>query len=580
MTPAAPANPAPPKELFEAIGEKLAAAAHVPGVSSDELNRLSAELNFLQVFDWPPDGAERLSRVELVVDAIVATEPDESCKWPDPTQLGQVEVVPSFAPELIPEPFRTYVIDEAERMSVQPEVIAMPLVATLGSVVGRSIGIYPKAHDSWLLPPNLWSMIIAPPSSLKSPALDAGTRFMEQLAEDASAEYQKDRNLREARVQILEGQKAKLLKDANSKPTTALAEEIAKLSSQLTELQAPAKRYMTNDPTVEMLMELLRDNPKGICLVRDELSGWLATCEKRGREGDREVFIEGYNSKPNYTIDRIGRGTIRVPALSLSIVGGIQPGKLEAYVLGAIEGGREADGLLQRFQLAIYPDPLTDYEHVDRKPDLAARQRVQQVFRLLDSFDAEAHPELEQADGGIPGIRFSPAAQEEFDAWYTNHMRRLRSNKLRTTPAFEAHLGKAQATVAKLALLFHLIDTAGDEHIPPVSLEAVRQAIGWIYYLEQNARKIYSAELAKLDLSVRELAERVINGDVHDGMTKRDLTRKGWRGLKSAASVTKALDHLATRGWLRLEEVKGTPGRPSTTLRINPLLESGDYMLD
>jgi len=130
----------------------------------------------------------------------------------------------------------------------------------------------------------------------------------------------------------------------------------AELTAKRAELKAVAtteRRFHTNDVTVEKLGELLRDNPHGMLVLRDELAGWLRALDKTGREGDREFFLEGWNGTGSYTVDRIGRGTIHIPSLTLSLFGGIQPGKLQALVASAIHGGCGDDGLLQRFQLTV-----------------------------------------------------------------------------------------------------------------------------------------------------------------------------------------------------------------------------------
>jgi hypothetical protein len=43
------------------------------------------------------------------------------------------------------------------------------------------------------------------------------------------------------------------------------------------------RRHKTEDATVEKLSELLMENPRGILLHRDELSGWLRSLDKQGR---------------------------------------------------------------------------------------------------------------------------------------------------------------------------------------------------------------------------------------------------------------------------------------------------------
>jgi predicted RNA binding protein with dsRBD fold (UPF0201 family) len=75
-------------------------------------------------------------------------------------------------------------------------------------------------------------------------------------------------------------------------------ESIAELSAQLKnhrgqEAARPIlKRFTTNDSTIEKLGELLRDNPAGLLVTRDEVTGLLSTWDKEGREADRAFYLE------------------------------------------------------------------------------------------------------------------------------------------------------------------------------------------------------------------------------------------------------------------------------------------------
>lgn len=575
----------PTAKDFKRLEAKLETVEHHALADTEQIERLRNELAYLRLMDWPSDGEQRLEALEAELDsALDADEQDvggeDTPDWPEPLQLADVDDAPAMLPDLIPMQLREWLVDEAERMSVPVEMVAIPAIVSLGAAAGRNIALHPKRHDLWQVVPNLWGAVIAPPSSLKSPALEEGTRPIDRIASDALAEYDADRHKREADEMLLDIKLTKLQKEAASTaPRSSLAEDIATLRAEQETLQRPAKRYTVNDPTVEMLTELLRTNERGLLVVRDELMGLLYACEKRGREGDREFFLEAFNSKENYIVDRIGRGTVRVPSLTLSLIGGVQPGKLESYVMAALAGGRGADGLLQRFQLLVYPEPLTDYEHVDRPVDLALRERVQNIYRRLADLDAGAHPELERT-GHLPALRFAPDAQVEFDAWFTAHMRRLRSKELAKTPAYQAHLGKYQGLVGKMALLFHLVDSLDDSEFRPVSVEALRLGIRWVEYLEAHARKVYAAELTSTDVSVRELARRLYEGDLEDGMTVREVHRKGWRGLKTQAQVKRAIKRLSERGWLRVDNTTSGTGRPSRTIRINPLLDFSEEPLE
>jgi len=71
------------------------------------------------------------------------------------------------------------------------------------------------------------------------------------------------------------------------------------------------------------------------------------------------------------------------------VLGGIQPGPLERY-LRAVFGGRGDDGLLQRFQLAVWPDGAGPWRNVDRWPDAAARARAVEIFQRLNTLERGA----------------------------------------------------------------------------------------------------------------------------------------------------------------------------------------------
>ena len=115
------------------------------------------------------------------------------------------------------------------------------------------------------------------------------------------------------------------------------------------------KRYKTEDPTIEALGPILRDNPQGILLFRDELQGWLKSMNKKGQENARAFYLETWNASANFTSDRIGRGLIHIPSMCLSVFGGIQPGPIASYISRMHSGDDNDDGFLQRFQVMVWP---------------------------------------------------------------------------------------------------------------------------------------------------------------------------------------------------------------------------------
>ena len=126
----------------------------------------------------------------------------------------------------------------------------------------------------------------------------------------------------------------------------------AREALNLAEAALKPKRFVVNDPTVEKLGEILRDNPTGVMLYRDELSGWLATFDRSGRESDRGFYLEAANGTGYMTVDRLGRGTLPIPNMCLGVIGSIQPGPLADLLHCSARGRRRIIAALSSLHLA------------------------------------------------------------------------------------------------------------------------------------------------------------------------------------------------------------------------------------
>ena len=244
-----------------------------------------------------------------------------------------------FLPLLAP-----WITDISQRLCVSVEMVAGPVLVALSAVVGRSMGIHPKAEDDWLVVPNLWGAVVARPGQLKTPAIEganAPLRLLEARAvEDYQAAYEQassEADGIEIQIEVIKSKMKDVAKGKKKGDLAALKNELGSLKRDLQVTKVSEKRYLTQDSTVEKLGELLRENPKGLLLLRDELSGWLRNLDRPGREGEREFYLESWNGTGSFTFDRIGRGTIHIPALTLSVSGGIQPGRLRGYIAEALE---------------------------------------------------------------------------------------------------------------------------------------------------------------------------------------------------------------------------------------------------
>ena len=481
--------------------------------------------------------------------------------WPDPLPLGgELPAVQAFDLALLPETLRPLVEDTAELMQVPLDYPAAAAVLCLAGVTSRRATIQPKALDaSWTVVPNLWGGIVAPPGLMKSPIITTIARPLAQIEAEWRTEYdsavgnyeqqQEEAELKRATWRELYKAAQKADKPLPVRPNDSLTEPVA-------------RRLITQDATAEKLHELLRDNPAGVMVVRDELSGWLATLDKPGREGERGFFLSAWNGDTPYTMDRIGRGSVHVDACCVSMLGGIQPARLRSYLADALIDGPQNDGLFQRFQVLVFPDIPKSWRYVDRSPDSAAIEGAERLYRRVTQLEA-ANPLR---------FHFAADAQELFVDWLTDLEGKLRGDDLH--PALVAHLAKYRSLMPSLALLFELAG-GGTE---TVSLQHTQQAAAFCEYLESHARRIYSMLISPERQAAAELGRHLKAGwNPQDGMfTVRDVYQNDWRGLNTPDAVRRALPLLEDAGWIRRMEQEQRAGRPPERYAINPKLGAGD----
>jgi putative DNA primase/helicase len=256
------------------------------------------------------------------------------------------------------------------------------------------------------------------------------------------------------------------------------------------------------------------------------------------------------------------------------VVGGIQPGKLRAYVAEALVDGAGADGLLQRIQLLVWRDTAPAWKRPAKWPNAEAKRRAFGLYAALDSLDpldlgAEKDPLA--GDKAPPFLRFAADAQDLFDLWRGELEARLRTPEMSRTPAFLSHIAKYRSLMPSLALLTDLVErVAGSRPMAGgVALASAQRAAALCDFLEGHARKVYSHELAPGDAAARRLAERIQDGQVHDGDTARAIYRPQWSGLSTAETVWAGLTRLQELGWVKIEE-RPTQGRAVEVVRVHP----------
>jgi putative DNA primase/helicase len=500
--------------------------------------------------------------------APVGTSPSATAeheRWPEPQPLP--EGLPAVAPfdfALLPATLRPWAEDIHERVQCPPDFLGAAIMAALGSVLGRKIGIRPQERTDWTELPNQWSLLIGRPGVLKTPAIEAALAPLKALAARAAECYEVERAnhrvaARRAKLAAEEGEKAAralLAKQPGADVTHLLRVE---------EPQEPAlRRYITSDTTAAALGELLRQNPNGLLVYRDEMISLMRALDREENVEARGFYLTGWSGNTGYTIDRIGRGLhLHIPAVCLSLLGSTQPGSIAQYLRVAVRGGAGDDGLIQRFGLLVWPDTGGAWQDVDRLPDSRARREAFAVFERLDSLNPQEIGAVKDEFHPVPYLRFDPEGLTIFREWRADLETKLGSGELH--PALESHLAKYRKLVPGLALILHL----GAGGSGPVGKRPVLQALAWAEYLETHARRAYASVVSHEVAAAKAILQKLRRGELPRVFAARDVYRPCWAHLSDREQVRDALALLVDLDWLAVH-TRETAGRTATVFEANP----------
>ena len=559
--------------------------------------------DLLLSFDNGQTLGDVLSEPETIIKDLLAEA------WGNPKPINHIlPPVTSITPDMLPEPLYNYAINTAERLSVPIEFVAVPLVVALGSVIGTKVAIMPKRYDNWDIVPNLWGAVIGKPSSKKSPSITEAMKPIDNLVSKARADYELNKQEHETQ-KLMNDSKAKIAEKELKKLADTLASQnddddgtekvtdddlrqkaafIADSKKQDESIPIP-RRHMVGNITMEKLGEIENQNNNGVLQFRDELSGFLASLEKDSEQEQRAFYLSGFNGTGSEMVDRIGRGSLFIENHCLSVMGGIQPDKLEMYLEQTMRGLGN-DGLMQRFQMMVYPDPLPRRKEKDIAVDRESRDAVYELFIAADglfegklaSYGANESNEYYKR----PYFRFADDAYKVFMNWYDALQAKADDTE---HEVIAQHLLKYGRLIPALALIFHLVDCIEiGSHLGGVSLNALRAAIAWGDMLETHMLRVYSCITDNSHLKASLLANKILallkkpsdktdkTDWISHGFTARSLKRKNWKGLTDDNAVQTALDVLIEYDWLDYKEVKSTGqgGRPTERYWINPKLKS------
>jgi putative DNA primase/helicase len=445
----------------------------------------------------------------------------------------------------------------AESKSAPVSYVALGLLVSAAACIGAKRRVSP--WDGWVEPSILWGALVGEPSLVKSPSMDPfrdAVQAMERLVNAnwsiRQADYEKEKLAAEARRAEWQ-QKVKEAVKAKQPPPL--------LPPEAVEPKRPSRdRLWIVDATPEKVARLLGENPAGLICFRDEFAGLLGGFDKYGGSGsDRAFWIEAYGGRP-YRYDRVSLDEpIDIPFCAVSLIGALQPDRLNAMLLSG-----DDDGLAAR-PLYAWPDPVPP-RRPSKAPDHATLQAVLQRLRDL-AFDVDGAGNAQPRT-----ILLKPDAADEYQAWWE---RTQWDAKKDAAGRVGGAIGKLDGIALRLALVLELLQWAwsGSNQPEPdqVSLQSVKNALRIIdNWVRLNLLRVFAeASLPQPQRDAMGVGRWLLKTKPMT-VNARDLRRQpGFPGPKDAKALDAALEILVDARWLTPAAPSDALGRPRKDYVVN-----------
>lgn len=407
----------------------------------------------------------------------------------------------------------------------------MAMLVAMSGIASDRLKIRCKGSQ-WLERPKLWGALVASSGSGKSPIFRVATKEMRainsELAGDnriAMADYL-------ARVREQESVKKSDRFDPGPPP--------------------PVRCLVVDNATIEWQQKVAEDNPRGICLLRGEMSSLIRS--KDPKTHDKVLDMLEYYDGGQRDKGTLKDGQRDIKNWSAAFLTTVQP--------TAISKANEIlldTGFVQRF----IPIPVPDKEWIEddlQTDDSAYRHLCRRLWELDPPTDVIFELDL--------------GARDLANAWLKKVHYMGRSQTI--SKQFSEHFAKYPAFFFRLVLLYHVIDMIENATSHEVTSETVRKVTDLMdSYIYPSSQHFYLSSFSGTGPAAvaTKVCER-LKTDAYLGtwsVTERSLVRNV-RAFADADPDTrrKALQLLESHGWGRKSQEKGSNGKLMQTIQISP----------
>ena len=477
--------------------------------------------------------------------------------------------LPEFNLQWLPDNVKEYAADVCEALQVPPGMIGPAILGISSAAISKKYVVRPL--PSWEESVNLYTAIIAPPGSRKSPAMKKLTapiikyqkKLNDEIMEEIRANIDEkkllqkklDKNLTALSKPDIDRGKEKRLRDERKE----LLKDLAKVG------RTTLYRLMVNDSTPQAVVSIMQDNHERIFILDDE-STYLSNLVRYSDDSAPaiELTLKSWDGS-NILVDRVGRKSERLESPHMSMLTFTQEHAVRAMMKNKHFSGR---GLTARI---LYSMPALITSHSFRSVSLNQdhQSRYNSTIECLLAHEISEEPEE---------IYIDPEALKLFEAFY-NSTEKEKDSLERSDP-FRGWISKLCGEVIRIAANLHSLRYPRDPGSEQIRTDTMEAAIEIGKYFQQHASAVFNGRVLSGDPTedgARYLMNRIImlhNEKGPDHLTWRNVKRacKGKTGMQTTEECIPFINHLIKHGYIRAGDVE-TKGRRGTMIYINPELK-------
>ena len=376
----------------------------------------------------------------------------------------------SFPVGSLPAVVRVFAKSVAHAIGCDTVFAILPVLVACAAAIGNTRRLQVKRD--WNVPAILWGVAIGESGTQKSPPMRMAMKPFWKRQQDMRQEYDA------AFASFKDDQRQyKSALRKNEKSGGDLPDEPQKPSRQ---------RCLVNDVNVEGLAPVLQENPRGVLLARDELSGWLGSFDKYSSGGggkssaDAAAWLSIYNGEPIEVTRKDSERDSFVSKPAVSIYGTVQPGVLNR----AIGHEHRENGLLARLLLAFPPRVAKQWSdnEVSFQQEEAYALLIDKLYSL--QMDTKADGTTEPAK-----VTLDSDSREIFKTYCNEHGQEHAG----LTGEMAAAWSKLEEIPARLALVVHCIRQVSGESVDPWVCDAVSMNAGIVMaeWFKSETQRVY-----------------------------------------------------------------------------------------